>query len=288
MLFLLSVVPPTRATERTPDPVAADYLLHRPGIGGYRWIDRQMIAGLKEGGYDGRLAVHDWPGDNAGLEALLNRPRNEREAQRVAGALEKRYRENPRRRIVVTAHSGGTGIAVWALEKLPADVKVDTVVMLASALSPEYDLTESLRHVRGRMYSFTSLTDTLVLGVGTKTFGTIDGIQSDAAGRTGFVLPSSADAAQYAKLVSVPYDADWMRLDHIGDHIGPMSRAFAAEVLTPIVRGDDPSLITAPTTPATARATTRPATRETVEHQPTPRTVRRTPRAPSSSGRKSG
>ena len=227
-----------------PDPRTADYLLHLPGIAGYHWVDRTMIGGLRDGGYAGRLAVHDWPGENAGLGALLARERNDREAQKVADAIERRYREHPSRRIVITAHSGGTGIAVWALEKLPADVKVDDVLLLASALSPEYDLTHALRRVRGKMYAFTSTGDALILGMGTRTFGTIDGVKCEAAGKCGFVRPAAADAAQYEKLVQVPYTSEWMRDGNIGDHIGPMSRPFSAKVLAPIVLGGDSPVTT--------------------------------------------
>jgi len=230
------------AADTKPDPAAQDYLLHLPGIAGYHWVDKQMIAGLREGGYEGRIAVHDWPGDNPGLGALFNREHNDREAQRVADALEKRYRENPDRRIILTSHSGGTGIAVWALEKLPDDVRVDTVILLASALSPEYDLTPALRHVRGKMYAVTSATDALVLGVGTKTFGTIDGVKCEAAGKVGFTMPAGADEAEYKKLVQMPYQPEWLQLGNIGDHIGTLGRLFARTVLTPIVMGKGPAL----------------------------------------------
>src|SRR5688500_17439871 len=67
------------AEQKLQDPRTADYLLHLPGIAGYHWVDRTMIGGLRDGGYTGRLAVHDWPGDNAGLGALLARERNDRE-----------------------------------------------------------------------------------------------------------------------------------------------------------------------------------------------------------------
>jgi hypothetical protein len=260
LAFLLGVLGvlafiPSPARAATPDDPNADYLVHLPGIAGYRWVDRQMVAGLREGGYAGRLAMRDWTADHEGLEALLNRPLHDKESTVVAEALTKRYRENPSRRIVITSHSGGTGIAVWALEKLPDDVKVDTVVMLASALSPDYDLTKALRHVRGKVYAFNSLADTLVLGVGTRTFGTVDGVKCDAAGRCGFALPDSADPAQYKKLVQVPYSAAWMALGNIGDHIGPMSNRFARDVLAPVVLGKPIKLATAPTTQAASAAT---------------------------------
>jgi pimeloyl-ACP methyl ester carboxylesterase len=236
--ILLFLVPAARAAQ---EPKDADYLLHLPGIAGYHWVDKQMIAGLREGGYAGRIAVHDWTGDNAGLGALINREQHDREATRVATALEKRFRENPGRRIILTAHSGGTGIAVWALEKLPDDVQVDTVILLASALSPDYDLTAALKHVRGTMYALTSATDSIVLGVGTKTFGTIDGVKCEAAGKVGFTTPDGADEQEYAKLHQMPYQAEWLQLGNLGDHIGPLGRLFTRTVLTPIVLGRAPT-----------------------------------------------
>ena len=240
------------AQAAQPDP-NADYLLHLPGIAGYRWLDKQMIAGLREGGYAARVAVYDWPGEHAGLGALLGRERNAAHAQKVAAALEKRYRENPDRRIVVTAHSGGAGIAVWALEKLPPDVKIDTLVLIAPALSPRYDLTEALRHVRGKAYAFTSTLDAVVLGVGTRTFGTIDGVKCEAAGMTGFFPPETADASEYNKLVAMPYDPRWIELGNLGDHIGPMRQLFARATLAPIVLGKAAAPTTLPVPPRVSK-----------------------------------
>jgi hypothetical protein len=257
----LCVSLPARATPKDPN---AAYLLHLPGIAGYRWLDKQMIAGLQEGGYRGRVAVHNWPGEQAGLGALLGRERNDRHAQQVADALEKRYRESPGRRIVLTAHSGGAGILVWALEKLPADVRVDTVVLLAPALSPGYDLTDALRHVRGTMYAFTSTLDSVVLGVGTRTFGTIDGVKCDAAGMCGFAVPEQGDASEYSKLVQMPYDVAWMREGNLGDHIGPMRRQFSANILAPIVMGKEMKPATRPT-PGRRAAAGPPDQNETTE-----------------------
>ena len=225
---------PARAADPKP---TNDYLLHLPGIAGYHWVDKQMLLGLREGGVRGTIDVRDWPGDDAGLGALFGRQRNEREAQAVADTITARAREHPDARIVLTAHSGGTGILVWALEKLPADVRVDTVLLLAPALSPDYDLSKALKHVRGKMYSFTSELDAFVLGAGTSTFGTIDGVKCDAAGRWGFEMPDTADARQYEKLVPMPYKAEWMRDGNLGEHIGALSRRFSRNTLAPLVTG---------------------------------------------------
>lgn len=225
-----------------------DYLLHLPGISGYHWLDRGMIEGLRLGGYAGTIDVVDWPRGNPGLGALLARERNHDEAKQVAQKLERQSRDHPGGRIVLTAHSGGTGILIWALEDLPDDVQVDTVLLIAPALSPTYDLSKALRHVRGKAYSFFSPLDAIVLGVGTRTFGTIDGVKVDAAGKLGFTAPDGADAEQYRKLVQVPYDVSWMPLGNIGDHIGPMARPFAEAMLSPLAMGKALPVFKRPTT----------------------------------------
>ena len=235
--LVLAMAAPVRAENRK---APEDYLLHLPGISGYHWLDKQFLAGLRGGGFAGDIDVRDWPGDEPGLAALFARRRNDAEAKVVADMIVERARTHPRVRIVLTGHSGGAGIAVWALEKLPADVKVDTVLLLAPALSPEYDLTKALGHVRGKVYAYTSTLDAVVLGAGTTTFGTIDGVKCSAAGRYGFVVPEDADVVPvvkeaYTKLVQMPYDAKWMREGNVGDHIGPMGFRFARNVVAQVV-----------------------------------------------------
>ncbi|MGC4032046.1 MAG: hypothetical protein QM754_09995 [Tepidisphaeraceae bacterium] len=124
------------------------------------------------------------------------------------------------------------------LEKLPAGVNVQTLVLLASALSPGYDLSSALSHVDGRAIVFYSRYDDLVLGVGTKTLGTYDRQFVEAAGKVGFDKPASPEAAAaYAKLVQFPYETRWATLGNDGAHIGVMSARFAKTILSPIING---------------------------------------------------
>ena len=122
------------------------------------------------------------------------------------------------------------------LETARGDGMVDEIVMLAPALSPGYDLSAALRRVRGRVWVFWSPGDP-ALGQMTRMFGTIDRVQSEAAGRVGFRRPAGADAAQYAKVMSVPYDPAWQRDDNFGDHVGPMSAGFARGMIAPLLEG---------------------------------------------------
>jgi hypothetical protein len=213
---------------------AKPYILHLPGIGGVMWIDRRMVSGLAEK-IDADIEMYDWTCHDPGLDALLAQSRNREQAKLVAKKIEQHYRAHPEIPIYITSHSGGTGIAIWALENLPADVKVDTVILMQSALSPQYDLSAALKHVSNHIYSISSTADAAVLGIGTRTFGTIDGVKTDAAGRVGFVRPERADVALYEKLVLMPYDVKWMQLGNMGDHIGPMVKPFAKVMLAPLL-----------------------------------------------------
>ncbi len=247
------------ATRAVVSPPPRPYLLHLPGIGGERSIDRMLTQGLVQGGIEAQVKIYDWTDTDAGLNALYARQRHEREADAVARMIAAKYRADPRTRIYLSGHSGGTAIAVWALERLPPDVKIETLLMLASALSPAYDLSPALRHVSGRAYALYSPHDP-VLGIGTRMFGTIDGVKTNAAGRVGFTIPpDSVDSEQYEKLTQIGYDPSWIQLSHIGDHIGPMMRPFAREILSPLLRtGILRQIANAATRPATTTTTSEP------------------------------
>jgi hypothetical protein len=223
-------------------PVAAKvdtthaYLLHVPGIAGETQIDHTLTDGFKDGGFKGKVEIYDWTGKQKGIAALINHERNEKEAQKIADKIVEHRKLDPKGQILLTSHSGGTGLVIFALEKLPKDVMVDGVWLLSPALSPNYDLSTALSHIKGKLYCFSSTMDVLVLGLGTKVFGTIDGHKGESAGRVGFTKPEHpAVPDQYEKLVDCPYEKTWIRFGNIGDHVSVMSQAFAEHVLTPLV-----------------------------------------------------
>lgn len=230
-------VTPQHLDAAPPPPHAKPYVMHLPGVSGTSNVDYSLKRGLQAGGFDGPFEIYDWTCHDPGIPALHNRARNEEQAQVVADILTKQYRKHPNQPIYLTCHSGGSGPATWALEKLPPDVHVACFVLLAPALSPTYDLSKALSHVVGHAYCFNSPSDDLVLGTGTKMFGTIDGLYCDAAGRVGFQKPEKADPAQYAKLILVPYQQQWSRYGHIGGHIGPMGSSFVEAIVAPLMLG---------------------------------------------------
>jgi predicted alpha/beta hydrolase family esterase len=236
----VQVVRPT--TQPTPaDPIPAGVvekgtlILHLPGIGGFLGCDRHMVTGLSDAGVTAHIEIYDWTEHDPGIHDLHAYDRNQKEAQRIADMIVAHHKADPTSKILLTAHSGGCGIAIWALEKLPPDVNVQTVLLMAPALSPTYDLSMALTHVQDHVYVFSSIYDTIVLNTGTKLFGTIDGVDTAAAGFGGFVMPPNANADAYKKLTPRPYDKDWMKLNNLGDHVGAMSRQFAATILAPLL-----------------------------------------------------
>jgi Serine hydrolase len=224
------------------DPLLAEVsvkgplLMHLPGIGGYLWCDHQMLSGLRDAGVSAHVVVYDWTGQEPGIHALQAYQHNQVEAEKVAHLIAAHAAVDPKSPICITAHSGGCAIAVWALQDLASDVKVQTVLLLAPALSPKYDLSAALRHVTAKMYVFYSPLDTLVLYTGTRLFGTMDRVKTAAAGFSGFVAPPGADPAMYRKLDQRTYQSDWVKYNDYGNHIGTMSRPFAAAVLAPLLR----------------------------------------------------
>lgn len=223
------------ATPHTP------YLVHLPGIAGDTLVDRWFVSGLRDGGIRADAEIFDWTGHGGWIEGLQSYEHNRNQAQQLADRITNRVRAEPGQPVYLTAESGGTGVAVWALERLPEDVKVSSLVLIAPALSPRYDLTGALRHVAGHAYAITSPNDTLVLGLGTTLFGTTDGVHTPAAGRLGFRQPSSADPVQYRKLVPMPYQLDWVAYGHLGGHSGGLAPAFARDVLAPKLQDDAPT-----------------------------------------------
>lgn len=216
-------------------------VIHLPGIGGHRLPDEMVKTGLTQAGLGAEIYIYDWTGIDEGLNALTNDTRHVDESRIIADLITSAARRQPNRRIILTSHSGGAGMAAWALEQLPEDVKIDTWVMFAPALSPTFDLTPALKHVTRYAYSFNSDRDP-VLGMGTRNFGTIDRVKTDAAGRIGFTPPPAADAAQYAKLQQFAYQSYWVRYYNAGDHIGATMRPFVRQIVGPLlITGKIPS-----------------------------------------------
>lgn len=229
----------TRAVNQLkPLPPGATYLLHLPGVSGDTPFDRAWMTALQRGGAADRAELFDWTCQHRGIDALQAYSRNRHEADQIAHLISSHAASNPTGHIILTAESGGAALAIWALERLPRNVLVDRVMLVQPAISPGYDLSRALKHVKRNMYYTSSPGDWFVLGLGTSVFGTSDGARTNAAGFVGFRSPRTADARQYRKLIELKYDPAWIRWGDFGSHTGALSSAFALHVLAPLLAND--------------------------------------------------
>ncbi len=176
----------------------------------------------------------------ADLTDVANR---DRQATLVAEAVRRFQAEQPEDLVFLVGKSGGSGVVVKALEQLDPE-SVERVVLLAPALSPGYDLTRALRAVRGEVVVFWSPLDVIILGAGTRVFGTIDRVRTVGAGMVSFIVPRPDDPEperirQYAKLRQVRWRPGMVAAGYLGGHFGPDSPMFLRKYVVPLLRAGD-------------------------------------------------
>jgi len=222
------------APRETGDPANGTLFLI-DGVGGFLLTPTLARVALRQAGADFATYLFDWHRGPRGemLADLTCLRANRRAALRLARIIRRRVREFPGAPVHVLSYSGGTGIAVFAAEKLGRRARIDVLVLAASALSPGYPLAGALRHVR-TCYALTSRRDVALLGVGTTIFGTIDRKHGPSAGLGGFRnAHAPADAGRF---VTIPWERDMCALDHTGHHTGAASVPFIRERIIPLLR----------------------------------------------------
>src|SRR5687767_11467622 len=140
------------AEDLQPGKPPVPFVLHLNGIGGERMVDHSLHRGLAAGGFEAEVKFYDWTHGDDGIGALQRMESNRKEAKVIAEMIVERFRRHPESPMYITCHSGGAGLATWALELLPDDVSVEQVLMFAPALSKQYDLSKALKHVRKNCY----------------------------------------------------------------------------------------------------------------------------------------
>ncbi len=226
-----------------PDPPAeADetgLVLVADGVGGLDLCGLGLTYAVARAGLKHRVQVLAWGhGFGRWYRDLSNVANHARQAALLAD-LVRSYREaHPDRPVFLVGKSGGSGVVVRALEQLPADA-VEAAVLLAPALSPGYDLSQALAAVRRELCVFWSPLDVIILGAGTRLFGTIDRVRCPAAGRASFRTPGGLDgdrATQYGKLRQVRWSPRMAPTGYLGGHVGPDSPAFLGRYVVPLFR----------------------------------------------------
>ena len=174
------------------------------------------------------------------LADLTNVANRDSHARLLAERVRSFKTERPLDPIFLVAKSGGSGVIVKALELLD-EQQVERAVLLAPALSPAYDLSNALRALRREMVVFWSPLDVIILGAGTRVFGTVDRIKTSSAGLVGFRVPVPASpndnkGQQYDKLRQIRWRPRMAASGYLGGHFGPDNPLFLRRYVVPLLR----------------------------------------------------
>jgi len=204
-----------------------------PGIEGGPIYLAAVERALDSGGVRATYRRFDWR-RLLGLDNLTDYAGNLRRASEAARNIAEDCRSQPDAIVDVVGYSGGGGIALLALRELPPDAAIRNLVLVQPAVSPDFDLTAVLDRVTGTVVHIYSPADSLILGVGTRTFGTIDRKHVDAAGRFGFDESCAVPRVdQRSRLLQQPWVHEMRDFGHAGDHFGMISARWNRRYVAP-------------------------------------------------------
>jgi len=206
------------------------------GVGGLDFMGKAAKWALPRAGVQHEIREFDWQhGKGKILKDLQDTERVVQKAHELAACIRLAKADNPGRPIYLLAKSGGAGLALAAAEELPP-ATLERIVLLSSAVAPNYDLRAALKATKREVVSFYSPLDKIVLGWGTRQFGTIDRVHSESAGLGGFVTPpltNAEDQALYARWVQLPWSPRMVWQGNLGGHLGTSMPAFVGKEVAP-------------------------------------------------------
>jgi hypothetical protein len=114
------------------------------------------------------------------------------------------------------------------------------MILVAPAVSTEYDLRPALTACRQGIDVFLSARDFWVLGLGVALVGTTDRHWTTAAGWAGFSPPTDADAGAYAQLRQHPWAPCDMASGNLGGHFGAFRAGYMRQNVAPLLSDSGP------------------------------------------------
>jgi hypothetical protein len=236
LLVGLDVAPSLWATEpERPEPKPG-LVLVVAGVGGFDFLGDAAHWALPHAGVRHEVREFVWThGWGQLLKDLQDTRHVLRKADELAAEVRRHKAADPERPVYLVGKSGGTGLVLAAAEQLPPQT-LERIILLSAAVSPTYDLSPALRATRGEIVSFYSRHDRLILGWGTRQFGTIDRVYGPSAGLCRFEIPAGLgeeDRAAYERLVQVPWQPAMFLQGHAGTHLGTSMPIFLAKEVAP-------------------------------------------------------
>ncbi len=225
------------------EQLSQGYTLILPGILGRGFWDDNVAKTLIASEVPTAVEVFDWT--NGPLMMTYNglaTTNKRRQAARAAAKIVDYQQRFPGRPVHVIGHSGGGVMVIYTLEALPPEHRVSTVVLLAAALRPRYDLRPAMsRTERGIDNYYSNVDVPISMGIALLMQ------QNVTAGGVGFWVPEEFDQASrnlYSrKLHQHKYHWELLDSGHPGGHFGWTATPFVRQELAPLLasaRGPSP------------------------------------------------
>lgn len=214
-----------------------------PGIEGGALFLGGARRAFREAGYRGAIYTYKWKYLWPPEFNLMAYKTNLAGAIRTAEHITDYCKRYPKKTVHIVAYSGGAGVAVMAVERLAEENRLRNVVLVQPAISPDYNLTETIRHIDGKLINFYSEKDWFYLGIGTRLLGTIDRKNTVSAGLKGFALPAAVrDSSLLSKFEQRPWTEDMKSTGHHGGHMTIVLSKWNKKYVSPYLfenRGTD-------------------------------------------------
>jgi pimeloyl-ACP methyl ester carboxylesterase len=248
LLFLLAVAaaaagcagPPFTVYSPPPAVACRGVVLVADGAGNFQAASAALEKVAASAGLPLQVRPFVWShGSPRALADHLDYEHARAEGRRLAAEVLTLRREWPGAEIHLVGHSAGCAVVVAAGDCLPPD-GVDGAILLAPALSADYDLRPTLRAARQGLDVFYSEHDWFYLGVVTGLLGTSDRRWCAAGGRLGFRphADTPADVALLARLRQHAWQPAFAAAGNLGGHYGCYQPAFLRTHVLPLLRGD--------------------------------------------------
>jgi pimeloyl-ACP methyl ester carboxylesterase len=158
------------------------------------------------------------------------------QGERLAGLVLSLTEEQPGIQVHLVGHSAGSTVVLAAAECLPPDM-LGHLVLLAPAVSAEYDLRQALRATRSGLEVYYSCRDTKHLGTITRVLGNSDRHWGPSSGRVGFqrYIECEEDVLLYGRLHQHPWAPCDRKLGNCGNHFGCFQADYLRRYVLPIL-----------------------------------------------------
>jgi pimeloyl-ACP methyl ester carboxylesterase len=212
-----------------------------PGIEGCSSVNDSIARGLVAGRLPHAVKIIDWRKYRPWNPLHLAMQRHNRiQAKIVADSICDYQRDYPHQPVHLIGHSAGAGMALFILDALPDTHAVESVILMAAAVSRKFDIQPLLKHTRRGIWNFYSPLDLPTVGLGTIVFGTMDRRHAISAGAMGFRIEyetnSSSDAkpCQEPKLHQIKFRTSMMKSWNFGGHFGSTNAVFVQRHVAPL------------------------------------------------------